>query len=52
MATGVGSMFAMHTARGPVRSVRDLRAGNPSAGAGLGLLYRKNGLHIVGQPAT
>ena len=46
VATGVGSMFALHTVRGPVRSVRDLRTGNPAAGAGLGLLYRKNGLHI------
>lgn len=46
VATGVGSMFAMHTVRGPVRSVRDLRGGNSAAGAGLGLLYRKNGLHI------
>ena len=46
IATGVGSMFAMHTVRGPVNSVRDLREGNRAASAGLGLLYRKNGLHI------
>ncbi len=46
IATGVGSMFSMHTVRGPVRSVRDLREGNRAASAGLGLLYRRNGLHI------
>jgi glutamate-1-semialdehyde 2,1-aminomutase len=47
IATGVGSMFSMHAARGPVNSVRDLHKGNRVAGAGLGLLYRKNGLHIT-----
>ena len=47
IATGVGSMFAMHTLPGPVKSVRDLRAGNGAASAGLRLLFRKNGLHIT-----
>ena len=47
IATGVGSMFSMHAVRGPVNSVRDLRAGNGAASAGLGLLYRKNGLHLT-----
>jgi glutamate-1-semialdehyde 2,1-aminomutase len=47
IATGVGSMFAVHAVRGPVQSVRDLRQGNRAASAGLGLLYRKNGLHIT-----
>ena len=37
----------MHTTRGPVNNVRDLRAGNAAASAGLRLLYRKNGLHIT-----
>ncbi len=46
-AVGVGSMFWMHTVRGPVNSVRDVRAGNQFANAGLRLLYRKNGLHIA-----
>ena len=46
-AVGVGSMFWMHTVRGPVNSVRDVRAGNRFANAGLRLLYRKNGLHIA-----
>jgi glutamate-1-semialdehyde 2,1-aminomutase len=46
MATGVGSMFWMHTSRGPINSVRDARRGDPFAGPGLRLLYRKNGLHI------
>jgi glutamate-1-semialdehyde 2,1-aminomutase len=46
IATGVGSMFWMHTLRGPVKSVRDARQGNRFAGPGLRLLYRKNGLHI------
>ena len=46
MAIGAGSMFWMHTVRGPVNSVRDVRQGNPVANAGLRLLYRKNGLHI------
>jgi glutamate-1-semialdehyde 2,1-aminomutase len=47
IATGVGSMFALHTVRGPVNSVRDLSQGNRTASAGLRLLYRKNGLHIT-----
>jgi glutamate-1-semialdehyde 2,1-aminomutase len=47
IATGVCSIFSVHTTRGPVNSVRDLRAGNAAASAGLGLLYRKNGLHIT-----
>jgi glutamate-1-semialdehyde 2,1-aminomutase len=46
IATGVGSMFWMHTTRGPVNSVRDARQGDRVAGPGLRLLYRKNGLHI------
>ncbi len=46
IATGVGSMFWMHTVRGPVNSVRDLRQGDRVASIGLKLLYRKNGLHI------
>jgi len=46
VATGVSSMFAMHAVSGPVHSVRDLYRGNPAAGTGLGLLYRRNGLHI------
>ena len=46
IATGVGSMFWMHTLRGPIKSVRDARQGNRFAGPGLRLLYRKNGLHI------
>jgi glutamate-1-semialdehyde 2,1-aminomutase len=46
IATGVGSMFWMHTCRGPVDSVRDARQGNGGASSGLKLLYRKNGLHI------
>ena len=45
-ATGVGSMFWMHTTRGPVNSVRDGRRGDREASTGLKLLYRKNGLHI------
>lgn len=47
IATGAGSMFSMHTVHGPVNSVRDLREGNRAATSGLGLLYRKNGLHIT-----
>ena len=39
--------FALHAVRGPVRSIRDLRGGNHAASTGLGLLYRKNGLHIT-----
>jgi glutamate-1-semialdehyde 2,1-aminomutase len=46
IATGVGSMFWMHTTRGPVNSVRDVRKGNRLASPGLRLLYRMNGLHI------
>ena len=46
IATGVGSMFWMHTSRGPINSVRDARQGDRYAGPGLRLLYRKNGLHI------
>jgi glutamate-1-semialdehyde 2,1-aminomutase len=46
IATGVGSMFWMHTTRGPINSVRDAHKGDPAASTGLRLLYRKNGLHI------
>jgi glutamate-1-semialdehyde aminotransferase len=46
IATGVGSMFWMHTSRGPINSVRDARQGDRFASQGLRLLYRKNGLHI------
>jgi glutamate-1-semialdehyde 2,1-aminomutase len=46
IATGVGSMFWMHTTHGPVKSVRDVRLGKADVNAGLRLLYRKNGLHI------
>lgn len=46
IATGVGSMFWMHTSRGPIKSVRDARQGDRFAGPGLRLLYRLNGLHI------
>jgi glutamate-1-semialdehyde 2,1-aminomutase len=45
-ATGVGSMFWMHTVREPIQSIRDLHRGNAAANAGLRLLFRKNGLHI------
>jgi glutamate-1-semialdehyde aminotransferase len=45
-ATGATSMFAAHAVSGPVSNVRDLHVGNRAAGAGLGLLYRRNGLHI------
>ena len=45
-AIGAGSMFWMHTVRGPVDSIRDAHRGNAAASAGLRLLYRKNGLHI------
>jgi glutamate-1-semialdehyde 2,1-aminomutase len=47
VATGVGSMFALHAVRGSVHSVRDLHRGNRDAGRGLGLLYRREGLHIT-----
>jgi glutamate-1-semialdehyde aminotransferase len=46
LATGVGSMFWMHTTPGPINNVRDAHQGNPTASAGLRLLYRKNGVHI------
>ena len=46
IAVGLGSMFWMHTTRGPVNNIRDAHQGNPAASAGLRLLYRKNGLHI------
>ena len=45
-AVGVGSMFWMHPCRGPIRSIRDAHQGNPFAGPGLRLLYRKNEVHI------
>jgi glutamate-1-semialdehyde 2,1-aminomutase len=45
-ATGIGSMFWMHTTRGPVHSIRDAHQGDRAASTGLKLLYRKNGLHI------
>ncbi|MFO7649767.1 MAG: aspartate aminotransferase family protein [bacterium] len=45
-AVGAGSMFWMHTTRGPVKSVRDVQASDGVAAAGLRLLYRRNGLHI------
>jgi glutamate-1-semialdehyde 2,1-aminomutase len=47
VATGVGSMFSLHAMPGPINSVRDLCRANRTASAGLGLLYRKNGLHIT-----
>jgi glutamate-1-semialdehyde 2,1-aminomutase len=47
VATGAGSIFALHAVRGPVRSIRDLHGGNHVASSGLGLLYRKNGLHLT-----
>ena len=47
IATGAASVFALHTVRGPVRSIRDLQGGNHAASTGLGLLYRKNGLHLT-----
>ena len=47
IVTGVCSMFSLHTLRGPVNSVRDLRQGNRAASTGLELLYRMNGLHIT-----
>jgi glutamate-1-semialdehyde 2,1-aminomutase len=46
IATGAGSMFWMHTTRGPVTNVRDARQGHRFAGPGLRLLYRKSGIHI------
>jgi glutamate-1-semialdehyde 2,1-aminomutase len=46
VAVGVGSMFWMHTTRGPVRNVRDVHKGHPYASPGLRLLYRKNGVNI------
>jgi glutamate-1-semialdehyde aminotransferase len=47
IATGAASIFALHAVRGPVRSIRDLQGGNHTASAALGLLYRKNGLHLT-----
>lgn len=46
VATGIGSMFAMHPVLGPVNSVRDLHKGDRAVNSGLGLLYRQYGLHI------
>jgi glutamate-1-semialdehyde 2,1-aminomutase len=46
-ATGVGSIFSMHTVTGQINSVRDLHQGDRVVSAGLSLLYRKNGLHIT-----
>jgi glutamate-1-semialdehyde 2,1-aminomutase len=46
-ATGAGSIFALHAVGGPISNVRDLHAGNRAATTGLGLLYRKNGLHLT-----
>lgn len=46
VATGIGSMFWMHTLRGPVNSIRDVHRGHRFATPGLRLLYRKNGLNI------
>jgi glutamate-1-semialdehyde 2,1-aminomutase len=46
IAVGLGSMFWMHTTRGPVNNIRDAHQGNPTASAGLRLLYRRKGLHI------
>ncbi|MGD9002302.1 MAG: aspartate aminotransferase family protein [Anaerolineae bacterium] len=45
-AIGVGSMIWMHPVRGPIYNIRDAWRGDPDAGAGLRLLFRKNGLHI------
>ena len=45
-AIGVGSMFWMHTTRGPIHSVRDVHLGHRYASPGLRLLYRKNGINI------
>ncbi len=45
-ATGIGSMFWMHTTPGPIKSVRDVRQGKANVNTGLRLLYRKNGLHL------
>jgi len=47
IATGVASIFALHAVSGPARSIRDLQRGNHVVGTGLGLLYRKNGLHLT-----
>jgi len=46
LAVGAGSMFWMHTTRGPINNIRDAHQGNPFASTGLRLLYRKNGIHI------
>jgi len=45
-AIGVGSMFWMHTVRGPINSIRDLWKRDGVADTGLRLLYRKHGLHM------
>lgn len=45
-AIGVGSMFWMHTVRGPISSIRDLWKRDGIADTGLRLLYRKHGLHL------
>ena len=47
VATGVTSMFAVHAVPGPIRSIRDLDGGNHAISTGLGLLYRKTGLHVT-----
>jgi glutamate-1-semialdehyde aminotransferase len=46
IATGIGSMFAMHPVPGLVNNVRDLHQGDRAVNSGLGLLYRQHGLHI------
>ncbi len=46
LATGAGSMFWLHTSCGPIKSIRDVRQRVPFATAGLGLLFRRDGLHI------
>jgi glutamate-1-semialdehyde 2,1-aminomutase len=47
ITTGVGSLFWMHTSRGPIKSVRDVRLGNGAVNTGLRLLFRLNGLHMA-----
>ncbi len=46
VATGVGSMFWMHTTRGPINSIRDVHLEHRYANPALRLLYRKNGLNM------
>ena len=46
IATRAGSIFWMHTSRGPIKSIRDVRQTDGTAAAGLRLLHRKNGLHM------